>query len=375
MKIKNEIFVIIVWSITAGLFGGLVGSIIIKNYLNNNNGLNYFTQNDLLSSYMQNSRNAKDQKKIYVTDDENNKNIIDSAQKTYVGFYSRIISDKKAKAEQPGEFSADTFYDLTHPLSSGVIMTNDGWIMTTFKIGNPADYVVITSDKGIYEIDKVMNVDFNEFKFVHIKASGLPVKGLVGYNESQNGQKIIAVNILGQSWQNSLLDKDNPEKLVRSSDQFNYFRLTLPMPKQFYGSAIFSKEGNYLAFADTKGNVLPAYSLRAIVNNLLKNKDASRPYLGVNYVNLNSVIIEGVDQKKGFMIYDTEESTAVVKNSPAEIVGLKYGDVISHIDGIEIDNSLSLFSMLQNYLPGDKVNIMYNRQGEKKSLNITLTKK
>ncbi|MFA5813963.1 MAG: PDZ domain-containing protein, partial [Patescibacteria group bacterium] len=61
-----------------------------------------------------------------------------------------------------------------------------------------------------------------------------------------------------------------------------------------------------------------------------------------------------------------------VKGSPAELAGLKEGDIILTIDGAEIGRGNNLSNLLQTFSIGEKVSIDYLRAGEKKEAVITI---
>lgn len=65
----------------------------------------------------------------------------------------------------------------------------------------------------------------------------------------------------------------------------------------------------------------------------------------------------------------------VIKNAPAEKVGIKKGDIILKIDG----NNLNKMSELRKYIytksPGDEVTLLVQRNGIKSPVKIELGRK
>ena len=53
----------------------------------------------------------------------------------------------------------------------------------------------------------------------------------------------------------------------------------------------------------------------------------------------------------------------VIKGSAAESAGLRVGDIITHVDNVEVNTMLKLRSVLYNKKPGDTVHIRYQRNG------------
>ncbi len=78
----------------------------------------------------------------------------------------------------------------------------------------------------------------------------------------------------------------------------------------------------------------------------------------------------------GVMVADTDNGVLVddvVEHSAAAQVGIQPGDVITHVDGTQIHDALSLVSGLSNKVPGDKIEVTFLRNNEKKMVDATLT--
>lgn len=78
----------------------------------------------------------------------------------------------------------------------------------------------------------------------------------------------------------------------------------------------------------------------------------------------------------GVMIQDAENGILVndiVDNSAAAKVGILAGDVITHVDGAQINTIESLISNLSDKVPGDQVEVSFLRDDQKKTVVATLT--
>lgn len=65
-------------------------------------------------------------------------------------------------------------------------------------------------------------------------------------------------------------------------------------------------------------------------------------------------------------------SQQVMKDSAAEKAGMKTGDIITHIEGIEIADAAQLRSVLAKYIAGDKIKVKIKRGEEVMDIDITL---
>jgi serine protease Do len=64
----------------------------------------------------------------------------------------------------------------------------------------------------------------------------------------------------------------------------------------------------------------------------------------------------------------------VTKGSPAEKAGIRKGDVITKVNESKIESPESLFETIHNFKPGDKVKIVFTRDGKEQSAMATLEK-
>ena len=64
----------------------------------------------------------------------------------------------------------------------------------------------------------------------------------------------------------------------------------------------------------------------------------------------------------------------VTEGSPAEKAGLKKGDIITKVNDSKIESPESLFETVHNFKPGDKVKIVFTRDGKEQSVMATLEK-
>lgn len=64
----------------------------------------------------------------------------------------------------------------------------------------------------------------------------------------------------------------------------------------------------------------------------------------------------------------------VTKGSPAEKAGIKKGDIIIKVNESKIESPESLFEIVHGFKPGDKIKILFTRDGKAQSVYATLDK-
>jgi serine protease Do len=93
-----------------------------------------------------------------------------------------------------------------------------------------------------------------------------------------------------------------------------------------------------------------------------------RGYMGVHLDDLNEQMGEyfGVEDGKGALV------TEVVEDSPAAAAGLKAGDVIIKVGGMDIDSSNGLHEAMSDTEPEQQMAVKVMRKGNSKDVSITL---
>jgi putative serine protease PepD len=115
------------------------------------------------------------------------------------------------------------------------------------------------------------------------------------------------------------------------------------------------------------GFAIPVNEARSIAQQLISTGKATHPYLGV--AAKDDVVADGAAKRAAAVVTD------VVSGTPAESAGLQVGDAITELDGEAIDGSLSLVAQVRERSVGDKVTVRIVRDGQAKTINVTLTNK
>ena len=77
-------------------------------------------------------------------------------------------------------------------------------------------------------------------------------------------------------------------------------------------------------------------------------------------------------QTAGAYIISDGSVSSVIPGSPAEKAGLKEGDVITKVDGVELAGNASLAGQLAQFSPGERVKLTVMRDDQERTLEVTL---
>lgn len=276
---------------------------------------------------------------------------------------------------------------------TGMIITADGYILTNKHVVDGArNITVITDNNDTYENVKLVGTDpVDDIAILKADAKDLPTVTLGDSKSIIIGQQVIAIgNALGQ-YQNTITsgiisglgrsltayssDYSTSEQLsdmIQTDAAINSGNSGGPLVNaagEVIGiNTAVSAEGSNLGFA------IPISSVKGLLKTVIEHGYVARSYAGVRYLNITPDIAAEYDLPVTSGAYLSTDSSepAVVENSPAAESGLEAGDIITKVNGVPIGRSGSFSSLLGEYAPGDTVQLDILRNGESKSLKLTL---
>ncbi|HEX2684459.1 MAG TPA: PDZ domain-containing protein, partial [Ferruginibacter sp.] len=136
-------------------------------------------------------------------------------------------------------------------------------------------------------------------------------------------------------------------------------------------SAIASPTGYYSGYS----YAIPVNIVKKVVDDLIKFGTVQRGFLNVSFVNASD-LSDDEKKKQGIPastegIYVTEAPT----DGAAYAAGIRKGDILKAINGIEISSSAEMQGLISRQKPGDKLPVTYIRNGKENSVLVTLKNK
>ncbi len=380
-KKNNNILIVTIIAIVAGLISGVAGEILTRNYIFKNVYDLPFSNEWNLSTEGINQGNIviEGAKKIVVEQNKRIDQAIASSQKSIVGIFEKkeegSENEPDAATTTLDKIKRGNFYNLAQEFGQGLIMTSDGWILTNAFSGvevNPKEYVIITKDRKIKEIDRIIPAVESGYSFVYVKnAQELPVKNLATENDIQEGEVVLMSNWSGNSLVTRIIGNEKQD-LIKNSDKKDWSLSLLNNMSDYFQSAfIFDLNKNIVGILNGQGRSFSITKFKNQLLSLLQSKEIKTPILGINYINLSDITIPK-ENENGALIYPNKNGVAVVDGSPADKTSLKQGDVIISVNNQQINENTDLSSIVQSSLPGDILSIVYESKGKQYSINIQL---
>ena len=375
---KYRFWLIVTVAVLCGLAAGILGEIVTRVYFLKDFSVPYLSSDLNVNDLNSNGSNLviRDAKKVVVNEDVKVSETLSSLRPSLVGIFKEL----PALSTSTAAVSKNNYYQLDKPLITGLIVTADGWVMISLppelkKDFNTKNFVVITSDRRIYKIDKInaiANVP-GDLNLVHLSgATNLPIKKNIVRSDLSLGQSLLLIKNVSTVWPTSLASVDKGQKILSSDSLEMHLALAGSITDEFKHSFVFNLNGDLVAIIDEQKNVVPVFAYDYYLQNSLKKNPLPRPYLGVNYLDLSNIKPSGLNLEKGAWLIGSTDKAAVLKDSPAQVSGLKEGDVITWVDNQEINSANDLGDIIAMHKAGDSITITYLRNNQEQEAAVTL---
>jgi serine protease Do len=272
---------------------------------------------------------------------------------------------------------------------SGVIISQDGYIVTNNHVLENADEIMVTmSNKKNYKAKLIGTDPAYDLAVIKIEAAGLPFLLYGNSDEVKVGQWVLAIgyplNLETTVTAGIISAKSRSlglNKSTRTSSAVESFLQTdAAVNMGNSGGALIDTEGKLVginsAIASPTGYysgysyAIPVNIAKKVVDDLIKFGTVQRAFLGISYLPDNSS--DEVKKKEGIVEGNGVYVTGLAKGGAAEFSGVKKGDFITKVNGVGVNSSAEMVEQVSRYKPGDKISIAYERDGKETTANITL---
>jgi len=266
-------------------------------------------------------------------------------------------------------------------LGSGVIVSEDGYILTNRHVVETADEITVSlADNKEYKAKKIGADPGTDIAVLKIEAKGLPVLPFADSDKAHVGDVVLAVGNpfglmqtvtmgiisgMGRSGM-GIVDYENFIQTDASINPGNSGGALVDMWGRLLGinTAIFSRTGGNQGI----GFAVPSDLAMEVFKSIRKNGRVIRGYLGTVIQPVTPELAEAFKLKEttGALVSD------VAPGSPAEKAGLQHGDVITMLDGKKVEGPRELRLMVGAMPPGAKAIVKYLRDGKANEATVEL---
>jgi serine protease Do len=270
---------------------------------------------------------------------------------------------------------------LERGLGSGVIVTEDGYILTNGHLVTGANELEVTLQDGREFKAKVVGLDAkSDIAVIKIDAHNLPTVPLADSRKVQVGDLVLAIGYpfgVGQTVTHGIVSATDRGGMG-IEDYESFIQTDAPINPGNSGGALVDVTGHLIGIntailSSSGGNLgigfaVPSELARRVMTDLMKYGYVVRGYLGVETQDLTPGLAEEfkLHTATGVLV------GGVVPNGPAGKAGLEVGDVITRFDGKDVRGARQLKLSVAEAKPGQSVPVEVVRDGSSKPLRVTI---
>ena len=269
---------------------------------------------------------------------------------------------------------------------SGVIISQKGYIVTNYHVVENADELEVRLDDNRRIEAELIGVDQDtDLALIKINAGNLPFVDFGDSDQVDIGEWVLAVgnpfDLNNTVTAGIVSAKARNINLIQSGERNNYgiesfIQTDAVVNRGNSGGALVNLDGELIgintAIATNTGTfngysfAVPSILVKKVMDDLLEFGEVQRGLLGVTIRDADG---QATNELSGVLISD------VSPNGAADQAGLRAGDVIVGIGERTVRTTSELQELVARRRPGDKIDVAFKRNGDKKNTALTLIKK
>ena len=265
-------------------------------------------------------------------------------------------------------------------LGSGVIISEDGYIVTNNHVVDGADKIVVNlvDDKKEYEAELIGKDPKSDLAVIKIEKKDLKAVSFFNSDKVKVGDLVFALgNPFGlQETITQGIVSATGRSGVGIVEYEDFIQTDASINPGNSGGALVNSKGdlvgiNSAILSKSGGNVgigfaIPSNMVASIAKQLIISGKFSRAYLGVGISDVSEDMSKFYNNNYGALVTGVEDGT------PAKEAGLKRGDLIVAVNDKEIASASELKNTIGTFAPNTSVKIKYLRNKKLKTAYVKL---
>lgn len=271
---------------------------------------------------------------------------------------------------------------------SGVIISQDGYVVTNNHVVEDAKEVAVILAGGTHLEAKIIGTDrFADLAVLKVEGDSIPSAAPFGNSENLSpGETVIAIGSPLGKFKNTVTvgvvsatdrrlkvsENYQMEGLIQTDAAINEGNSGGPLINlagEVIGINTIVVRGGVSTIAEGLGFAIPSNRVRVIAEQIIEKGYFARPYLGISWEWITPGIADAYNLPVEWGAYVSD----VGQNSPAAKGGLREGDIIVQFGSRNLDNNNPFINALYDHSPGDEVTLLVKRGEDAVELTITLS--
>ena len=269
-------------------------------------------------------------------------------------------------------------------LGSGVIVSPNGYILTNYHVVEAADDIQVSLNDGSTHKARVVGSDpESDLAILQIKAEKLPVITFGQMDDLRVGDVVLAIGNpfgVGQTVTMGIVSALGRSHLGINTFE-NFIQTDAAINPGNSGGALVDVHGNLVGintaiYSRTGGNhgigfAIPVSSARSIMEQIIQNGTVTRGWIGVEAQEITPELAEsfGLPDIEGALI------AGVVRGSPADVAGVRPGDVLLAVAGKVVKNPQTMLDLIAALKPDERAGFRLRRDKNIIELQVRIGKR
>jgi Do/DeqQ family serine protease len=267
-------------------------------------------------------------------------------------------------------------------LGSGVIVREDGYILTNHHVIDGADRIEVDlNDHRSLQAQLVGSDPPSDLAVLKVNASGLPTLVLGDSDRTRVGDVVLAIGNplgVGQTVTMGIISAKGRQTGLSNGSFEDFLQTDAPINRGNSGGALVSTNGELIGInsqilSPSGGSIglgfsIPSNMARNVLDQLINTGKVRRGQLGIVVLPIPSQEASklGVTEGPGVVVYQVQSG------SGADRAGLRAGDVITALNGQAVSDPNSFRNAIASTPPGTEVTLTVKRDGNERQVRATL---
>ncbi|QTN39040.1 trypsin-like peptidase domain-containing protein [Cryomorphaceae bacterium] len=267
---------------------------------------------------------------------------------------------------------------------SGVIIDSEGYIVTNNHVIDGADKIRVTMDDNrVFSADLVGTDPTTDIALLKVEETSLPSIPFTNSDDVQVGEWVLAVgnpfNLTSTVTAGIVSAKGRniniiPERFAIES----FIQTDAAVNPGNSGGALVNTEGALVgintAISTRTGSfegysfAVPSNMVSKVVSDLKDYGTVQRAFIGVNIRDMNAQLARELELNLNNGVF----VGGLTEGGAAEDAGMEVGDVIIAVNDVPVERTSELQEQIARYRPGDRVNVLVNREGNERNFSLVL---
>jgi serine protease DegQ len=269
-------------------------------------------------------------------------------------------------------------------LGSGVIVSEQGLILTNEHVIASADEIEVALADGRKLAAKVVGTDPDtDLAVLKVEGENLPSITFAASEKLNVGDVVLAIGNpfgVGQTVTQGIISALGRNHLGINTYE-NFIQTDASINPGNSGGALIDAQGNLIGinsaiYSRSGGSMgigfaIPASIAKQVMEQIAVNGSVTRGWIGIEAQDITPELAESfkLNKAQGSLI------AGVLRDSPADVAGLKAGDVLLAINNKEVVDSSGMLNIIAALKPDDKAELKIARAAKEMTVSVAVGKR